>query len=123
MTSLELTPEQAAAGYRPLAGRILLELHRHPDRVGSIHVPDSARDHGTTDAALEATVLAVGYGPFWDASELLPGVTEDDVKAGDRVLVMTLLKDLNRSVLLTCVTRVLAVLYPSSPRMPCRFQV
>lgn len=110
MTSLELTPEQAAAGYRPLAGRVLLELHRHPDQIGSIVVPDSARDHGERDTSIEATVLAIGYGPFLDGAERLPGVTEDDIKVGDRVAVMTLVKDLNRSVLMTCVTRVVAVL-------------
>lgn len=110
MTSLELTAEQVAAGYRPLAGRILLELHRHADKIGSIHVPDSARDHGTTDTSVEATVLAVGYGPFLDQGERLPGVTEDDIKVGDCVAVMTLMQDLNKTVLMTAVTRVVAVL-------------
>lgn len=110
MTSLELTAEQAAAGYRPLAGRVLLELHRHADKVGSIRIPDSARDHGTADTSVEATVLAIGYGPFLDGTERLPGVTEADIKIGDRVAVMTLMKDLNRVTLMTCVTRVVAVL-------------
>lgn len=110
MTSLELTPEQAATGYRPLAGRVLLELHKHPDQIGSIIVPETATDHTLRDTSVEATVLAIGYGPFLDGTERLPGMTEDDVKVGDRVAVMTLMKDLNRSTLMTCVTRIVAVL-------------
>jgi co-chaperonin GroES (HSP10) len=109
MTSLELTPEQVKAGYRPLAGRVLLELHRHPDQIGSIIVPDSARDHSERDTAVEATVLAIGYGPFFDQGEWLQGVRPEDVKPGDRVFVMTLAKDLNRHVILTAVTRIQGV--------------
>jgi co-chaperonin GroES (HSP10) len=112
MTSLELTPAQVAQGYRPLAGRVLLELHKHPDQIGSIVVPESARDHTERDIALEATVLSVGYGPFFDQGEYLKGVRPEDVKPGDRVFVLALKKDLNRVILMTAVTRLQGVVEP-----------
>ena len=110
MTSLELTEQQAREGWRPLAGRVLLRLHRHAAIIGSIVIPDSARDHSERDTAVEATVLAVGYGPFYDQGEWHKGVRPEDVAVGDRVFVMTLAKDLNRHVILTAVTRLQAVL-------------
>lgn len=109
MTSLELTAEQAAAGYRPLAGRILLEIERNPSMVGSIHVPEVAQDKTERDELQVAKVLAIGYGTFFDGTESLPGIAEGDVKPGDRVLFAALMKDLNRATILTAVTRVQAV--------------
>lgn len=110
MTSLELTPEQVAAGYRPLAGRVLLEIEANPNRIGNIIVPESARDKGLRDALQIARVLAIGYGAFYEAGERLPGIPEGDVAVGDRVLFSALAQDLNRSVILTATTRVVAVL-------------
>ena len=112
MTSLELTPEQAAQGYRPLAGRVLLEIERNPTMIGSLHVPEVAQDKTERDELQIARVLAVGYGTFFDGTESLPGIAEGDVKPGDRVLFAALVKDLNRAVILTAVTRVAAVVEP-----------
>ncbi len=110
MDSLELTPEQAAAGYRPLAGRVLLEIEANPDRIGAIVVPETARDKGMRDALQIARVLAIGYGAFYDAGERLQGIAEGDVAVGDRVAFAALAQDLNRKVILTAVTRIAAVL-------------
>lgn len=110
MTSLELTPEQAAAGYRPLAGRVLLEIERSPEMIGAIHVPQTAQDKTERDELQTALVLAIGYGRFREGGEWLPGIAEGDVKPGDRVLFLALAKDLNRSVILTAVTRLQGVL-------------
>ena len=110
MTSLELTPEQVAAGYRPLAGRVLLEIEPNPDRIGSIIVPETARDKGMRDALQIARVLAIGFGRFKDGEEWLPGIAEGDVAVGDRVAFAALAQDLNRKVILTAVTRIAAVL-------------
>jgi co-chaperonin GroES (HSP10) len=109
VTSLELTPEQAAQGYRPLAGRILLEIERNPSMIGSLHVPEVAQDKTERDELQTAKVLAIGYGRFREGDEWFPGITEGDVKPGDRVLFAALMKDLNRAVILTAVTRVAAV--------------
>lgn len=110
MTSLELTPEQARAGYRPLAGRILLEIEAPDAMIGAIHVPETAQRKTERDALQVATVLAIGYGRFKDGDEWLPGIAEGDVKVGDRVLFSALAKDLNKRVIFTAVTRVAAVL-------------
>lgn len=109
MTSLELTPEQAAQGYRPLAGRVLLEIEENPDKIGSIIVPDMARDKNVRDALQTAKVLAIGYGRFKDGDEWLPGIAEGDVSVGDRVAFLALQQDLNKRVILTAVTRIAAV--------------
>lgn len=110
MTSLELTPEQAAQGYRPLAGRVLLEIEENPDKIGSIVVPETARDKNVRDALQTATVLAIGYGAFYDHGECLQGIADGDVKPGDRVAFLALQQDLNKRVILTAVTRIVAVL-------------
>lgn len=110
MTSLELTPEQASVGYRPLAGRVLLEIERSPEMIGSIHVPQTAQDKTERDTLQTAKVLAIGYGRFREGEEWFPGITEGDVNPGDRVAFLALAKDLNRSVILTAVTRLAAVL-------------
>ena len=111
MNSLELTPEQAAAGYRPLAGRILLEVEAPAAMIGSIHVPETARTQTVERThLLEARVLAVGYGPFIEKGESFAGIAEGDVNPGDRVLLAPLLQDLNKRTLLTAVTRIEAVL-------------
>lgn len=109
MTSLELTAEQAQAGYRPLAGRILLEIERSAAMIGALHVPEVAQDKTERDELQTARVLAVGYGRFREGGEWFPGIAEGDVKPGDRVLFAALMKDLNRAVILTAVTRVAAV--------------
>lgn len=110
MTSLELTLEQAAAGYRPLAGRILLEIEASDAMIDSIHVPESARDKNVRDALQIARVLAIGYGRFKDGDEWLAGIAEGDVAVGDRVAFAALAQDLNKRVILTATTRIAAVL-------------
>lgn len=110
MTSLELTPEQATAGYRPLAGRVLLEIEPNPDRIGSIVVPEMARDKTMRDDLQVARILAVGFGKFKDGDEWLAGIAQGDVAVGDKVLFLPLAQDLNRKIILTAVTRIAGVL-------------
>lgn len=110
MTSLELTTEQAAAGYRPLAGRVLLEIEAPDAMIGSLHVPETAQRKTERDTLQVARVLAIGYGAFLDGGEWLPGIAEGDVKPGDRVLFLALAKDLNKRILLTATTRLAAIL-------------
>jgi co-chaperonin GroES (HSP10) len=110
MTSLELTPEQAAAGYRPLAGRVLLEIEAPDAMIGALHVPETAQRKTERDALQIGRVLAIGFGAFYDQGERLPGIADGDVMPGDRVLFAALAKDLNKRVILTAVTRIAAVL-------------
>lgn len=110
MTSLELTEQQAAAGYRPLAGRVLLEIEANPDRIGSIVVPETAQDKTMRDALQVARILAIGFGKFKDGDDWLAGIAQGDVAIGDRVLFLPLAQDLNRKVILTAVTRIAGVL-------------
>jgi co-chaperonin GroES (HSP10) len=111
MTSLELTPSQAAAGYRPLAGRVLLELEPPAEKDGSIVIPETARTQTPERTQLIiGKVLAIGFGEYCEGGEWYPGVRDGDLAPGDRVLVAPLVKDLNRRVLMTAVTRIEAVL-------------
>lgn len=114
MTSLELTPEQAAAGYRPLAGRVLLELEPPAEKDGAIVIPETARTQTVERThLLIGRILAIGYGEYCEGGEWYAGVREGDLARGDRVLVAPLLKDLNTRVLLTGVTRIEAVVDPA----------
>ena len=110
MNSLELTTEQVQSGYRPLAGRVLLEIEAPDAKIGSLHVPETAQRKTERDALQTAKVLAIGYGRFKDGAEWLPGIAEGDVIVGDRVAFLALAQDLNRSVIMTAVTRIAAVL-------------
>ena len=110
MTSLELTPEQAAAGYRPLAGRVLLRVEQPPEQVCSIVIPQTAQRQTERDALLIGEVLAIGFGAFYDAGERIAGIAEGDVAIGDRVLFAALLQDINKRVILTTTTRIAAVM-------------
>lgn len=93
----------------PLPGRIILEIEPKLDRIGNIHVPDSARDQITSDTHLFAKVLAIGYGPYYDDKKLHGGLLPEDVAVGDRVVFRALMQDLNCKVILTGVSRVDAV--------------
>ncbi len=111
MDSMELTERQINA--RPLPGRILLRVYEHPAMIGSIVIPDSARAQTTRDIALQADVVAVGYGEYYEGApkaKWYRGLTVDDVKPGDVVVFKTLCSDLNKRYLLTSCTRIEAVI-------------
>ena len=113
MDSLELDSRQISA--RPLPGRILLELDAPLTMAGLIHIPESAQARKTDrDQAIPATVIAIGYDSFHETVngklKRIPGITEGDVKLGDRVLYRPLVSDLNRKWILTSVARVEAKL-------------
>jgi hypothetical protein len=121
-TSLEITFHPHPESIRPLPGRIMLAVESNPDQIGSILIPETAQRHTGRDVSLFATVLSVGYGPFWYMDEVdpktkrggkarwHPGLTPGEVKAGDRVRFRALLSDLNTKRILTSVTRVDAVI-------------
>lgn len=114
MTSLELDERQAEA--TPLPGRILLQLDKPLEMIGSIVIPETARDQSPDRTQLvSATVIRVGSGPYLEHDgngklKRYPGLAPEDVKPGDRVLYNPLMKDLNRKYLLTAVSRVEAVI-------------
>ena len=63
--------------FRPLHDRVLVRRLEQEDRIGSIIIPDTAKEK-----PMEAEVLAVGSGSRDESGKLVPL----DVKPGDRVL-------------------------------------
>lgn len=116
MDSVEFTGDPTTC--RPLPGRVLLRIEKHDAMTtGGLFVPQIARDHKVTDTALNAMVLAIGYGPYYDRAELnskgwpkrLPGVAPGDVKPGDRVRFKPLMLEMNCAMVVTSVSRLEAV--------------
>jgi hypothetical protein len=120
LLNIDFTPNNGT-GARPVAGRIVLDLDPLPDMIGCLFIPDSARKLEATDISHTATVVAVGYGPFGQDTESAtgkkkfkrwPGLTPDDVKAGDRVAFRMLMYELNEKRVIADVRRVDAVIEP-----------
>jgi len=102
-------------GFRPLAGRCIIELDETPTLIGLLHIPDSARGlklftevskSGVSgDRAYSGKVLAMS------PRKLKSGETGKELfKVGDKVWVMLLMEDLEERVICTRVERVYAVL-------------
>ena len=63
--------------FRPLHDRVLVRRIEEDEKVGSIIIPDSAKEKPQ-----QGEVLAVGNGARGDDNEIVPL----DVKAGDKIL-------------------------------------
>lgn len=61
----------------PIGSRILIQRLESPEKVGSLYIPDSAKDHNQ-----QAKVIALGTGKDKDGKEV-----SFSVKEGDTVLV------------------------------------
>ena len=64
-------------GFRPLHDRVLVRRIEEDQKVGSIIIPDTAKEKPQ-----QGEVVAVGSGARGDDNELIPL----DVKAGDKIL-------------------------------------
>jgi chaperonin GroES len=65
------------SGLKPLSDRVLLRVLDSNDKIGSILVPDKARERPT-----EAIVIATGPGAYDQYGEIIPL----EVQTGDKVL-------------------------------------
>ncbi|MEL7487326.1 MAG: co-chaperone GroES [Pseudomonadota bacterium] len=63
--------------FRPLHDRVLVRRIEEDEKVGSIIIPDSAKEKPS-----QGEVIAVGSGARGDDNEIVPM----DVKAGDKIL-------------------------------------
>lgn len=90
--------------FRPMAGHCLLRLDKKPDTIGSIHVPESARDLQIDNKSHTGTVLAMEPRRGWAPAD-------ECFRPGDRVIAMLLLEDLTRTngIVLTDNRRIYAV--------------
>jgi chaperonin GroES len=64
-------------GFRPLHDRVLVRRIEEDQKVGSIIIPDTAKEKPQ-----QGEVIAVGNGARGDDNEIIPL----DVKAGDKIL-------------------------------------
>jgi len=63
--------------FRPLGDRVAVKLIAHEDKIGSIIIPDSAKER-----PVQGEVVAIGSGSRDHAGNLIPL----EVKVGDKVL-------------------------------------
>jgi len=90
---------------RPAHGRCFIALDRLPSTIGSLHVPDSARDLKISNTMMSGTVLAVTPTRKEIARGDGPGFT-----AGDCVLLLLRDEDRDKEVIVTRNEVVCAVL-------------
>jgi len=104
------------ASVRIRPGKIVLDIDPLPDRCGSLHIPDTAREQKPTDISHTARIVAIGYGPFreYDTEKKkwlpYPGLLAQDTRPGDQVVFRMLMSDLNQGRIFTDVRRIDAVI-------------
>lgn len=95
---------------RPLPGKCIIKLDPLPDKIGSLFIPDSARDMKPTEPLHTGVVVSMStrkYKP--GTSKLYKYEFQEEFQVGDRVLIALTLEDLNRGYVDTLNTRVYAV--------------
>jgi hypothetical protein len=104
MTTIDLARSMIAAGWRPLPGRCIIALDSVPTMSGLIHIPESARQIEIKDAVWPGVVLAIR---LKEEERRI-----DNVKAGAHVLLLLRAEDMDRPVIITDNTRIVAEILP-----------
>jgi co-chaperonin GroES (HSP10) len=100
-----MTDKELLKSVKPLPGKCIIEFDPFPDKIGSLFIPDVAREQrAMSDPVWPATVLAVTPRRNQTTGEPM----EECFKAGDRVYVALLMQDLNAGIIATQSTRVWA---------------
>lgn len=89
---------------RPLPGKCILALGRLPDTIGSIHVPDSARDLKLDNIGYWGEVLAVT-----GRKNARGEIQEEEFGPGDRVWVLLRAEEIDKRVIIVENVRVMGV--------------
>lgn len=100
--------EHLVEGFRPLPGRCIVRLDPLPDKIGSLFIPDIARDMRPTEPLHSGTVLAMT--PRLKKNSAEPH--EEQFQTGDRAILALRMEDLNESIILTHNTRIYAIIEP-----------
>lgn len=110
---MTLTPDtittMLADGLRPTRGKCFIHLDTPPTMspAGLLHIPERSQEVQLTDAVWRGTVLAVR-----ETLELgsLVDALEDRFYVGNRVLLLLRAEDIDRTVIITDNTRIVAVI-------------
>ena len=121
--TLETVHQMLADGWRPLRGKCFVRLDAPPTMAGLIHIPELSQEVQLTDAVWRGTILALS--PRWErakdleeklgesAGRVMVNLDEVDnrpLAAGTRVLLLLRAEDMDRSVIITDNTRIVAVI-------------
>lgn len=112
---MTLTPDLArtmiSAGWRPLPGRSIIALDSVPTMSGLIHIPESAQQIEIKDAVWPGRVLTIS--PKWKhEGNTHYVVNTDDIHQGAHVLLLLRAEDMDRPVIITDNTRIVAEILP-----------
>ena len=121
--TLETVNQMLADGWRPTRGRCFIHLDAPPTMSGLLHIPELSQEVQLTDAVWRGTILALS--PRWErakdleekfgesAGRVMVNIDEIDnrpLAAGDRVWLLLRAEDMDRSVIITDNTRIVAVI-------------
>lgn len=123
---LRASPYAHLRALRPLPGRVVVALDPAPTHspTGLLHIPPTARTHGIEGGLQSGEVLAVtprritlnGHftsedgSPIPESGDIEMSAPWEAFNIGDRVLVLMCLEDVDREVIVTDCTRIVAVL-------------
>lgn len=98
-----LTDDDVLRRIRPMPGKCVIELEEVPEKIGSIYLPDDARERTPRDIAVPGRCIAMTPRRGKKGREFV-----EEFALGDRVWVLLLLQDLNQRLICTQNTRVYA---------------
>lgn len=94
-------------GWRPARGHCFIHLDSPPTMAGLLHIPELSQEMQITDAVWRGRVLAINYSNEW--AETVEDFGELPI-TDDRVLLLLRAEDMDRSVIVTANTRIVAVI-------------
>ena len=96
---------------QPISGVCFVELDPLPEKIGSLFIPEVARDMKVTEPLCSGTVLKMSPRKLNPNTGLPYSYDfQEQFQAGDRVILTLRMEDLNKRVVATHNTRVYAVL-------------
>lgn len=106
--TLETVQQMLADGWRPTRGRCFIHLDAPPTMAGLLHIPERSQEIQIKDTVWRGTILAINYKTRDEAND----ACWDDVylAEGDRVLLLLRAEDMDRTVVITDNTRIVAVI-------------
>lgn len=111
--TLDTITTMLADGWRPTRGRCFIHLDTPPTMSGLLHIPERSQEIQIKDAVWGGRVLAIAHRWEEDKDDDMGGTPMrlvTPVGPGDRVLLLLRAEDMDRTVIITDNTRIVAVI-------------
>ena len=117
--TLDTITTMLADGWRPPRGKCFIHLDAPPTMAGLLHIPERSQEVQLTDAVWRGLVLAMNPRPYDVDNPLIDpnfptlawkGGNREEFAVGDSVLLLLRAEDMDRTVVITDNTRIVAVI-------------